>query len=172
MVDWSVVGLIFGGWSMELSEKKNQEKRYAQIDAHIQNWYDQWVYIDRLYAEFAQRFGLTLNALFALRTLIEHPEIRTQRELGQALLMPKQTVSSLLSALEKSGDISRTENRADKRIRTVELTQTGKAKATRMREALIRAEREAFILLPARDRDNLTRINRSLMAALTQTMRT
>ncbi|HEX2927987.1 MAG TPA: helix-turn-helix domain-containing protein, partial [Ruminiclostridium sp.] len=87
---------------MKLSDTSKQASK-AEIQAQIQSWYTQWLLVDRLYAAFAQRHGITSTAMFVLRMLLIMPESCTQCEICNSLTLPKQTVSCLLESLEKSG---------------------------------------------------------------------
>jgi DNA-binding MarR family transcriptional regulator len=76
----------------------------------------------------------------------------TQIEIGNKLLLPKQTVSLVLSGLEKKGYILRESNPKDRRNKIVKLTEEGAQYANCILEELRSMEIEAFASIPQEQR--------------------
>ncbi len=144
----------------------NEHNFNSQIQLQIQSWYTQWLLVDRLYASFAQQYGITSTAMFVLRMLLVMPESCTQRSICESLTLPKQTVSCLLESLEKTGYVEKKPDQLDKRSKLIGLTSKGRDYTKRVLAALNKAEAAAFLTLSENDRLEFTRINEALTKAL------
>jgi DNA-binding MarR family transcriptional regulator len=82
--------------------------------------------------------------LLALHVINEASLYCTQNEIRDKLFLPKQTVSLLLSGLEKKGYISRKLNPKDRRNKIIRFTEQGSQYANSILEELKLAETEAF----------------------------
>jgi len=84
-----------------------------QIRREIDEYYENWFRINRAYDRWAQRHGTSDNTLFALYTISACGDRGcTQRHICNEILLPKQTVSFILSKLEKQGLLRRREDPA------------------------------------------------------------
>ncbi|BDF58065.1 MarR family transcriptional regulator [Christensenellaceae bacterium] len=117
----------------------------AQIRSEIDEYYENWFRINRAYEDWAQRHGTSDNVLFTLHTISScGDEGCTQQKICSALLLPKQTVSFILSKLEKQGLVQRKPNPKDRRNNLVLLTESGWEYAQDMLAALEAAEVRAY----------------------------
>lgn len=98
---------------------------------------------DELYRNAARTVGLSDCAFWILYFLREHGAELTQRDICSAIYAPKQTVNSSLKKLEESGMIELTEG-ADRRSKSVGLTEAGKALAAETVDRVLRAEIRAM----------------------------
>ncbi len=151
------------------SDKMNPEK--AAIPAQIESWYTQWILVERLYTEFAKRYDIASSAVFVLRTILEHPAGCTQRFICEALIYPKQTVSSIIQTLLNKGFVLKRQSREDKRNFEIYLTEKGTVFVLDMMADLQKAEEEAFMAILPEDRDKFTQINEALTKALHTALR-
>ncbi|MDE5616845.1 MAG: winged helix-turn-helix transcriptional regulator [Clostridia bacterium] len=98
----------------------------------------------REYHVFATKLGLSdcaLNILYELR--VENRGI-SQKELGEALSLSKQTVNSAIKTLEEMGIVRLTEAREKNRTKLVVFTEKGDKFAADNIDKIIRAENVAF----------------------------
>ncbi|NRT80505.1 MarR family winged helix-turn-helix transcriptional regulator [Clostridium beijerinckii] len=99
-----------------------------------------------------------------LALLKTQPKI-SQKEISNHLDMSNQALSQLLTKLEKSGHISRTQSETDRRVMNIELTQTG-------REAAMQAEQskqdsdKIFNCLSDVEKNNLSEYLSKIIAEL------
>ncbi len=141
-----------------------------EIDEHIKSWYVQWLYIESLYSKYAGRYHLTRATMTALDEIYHHKDGCSQKEICQVLNIPKQTVSSVMSNLEKKGLVYKKDSVVDKRLRLYYLTQSGCVLCEKIIADLDKIEFEAFNQLSQKDRENFTRINERLTQLIEQGM--
>ena len=110
----------------------------------IRAYYDFWFGVNEAYEQWAKQRGLTANALFVLYTIFEQPKDCTQRLICERLLLPKQTVNTILDGLEKKGLVYRRPAETDKRNKLVCFTEDGQAFAQRLLGELAEAEGAAL----------------------------
>ncbi|WP_066646723.1 MarR family winged helix-turn-helix transcriptional regulator [Christensenella timonensis] len=144
-----------------------------QIRREIDEYYENWFRINRAYDRWAQRHGTSDNTLFTLYTISACGDRGcTQRHICNEILLPKQTVSFILSKLEKQGLLRRREDPADRRNNLVFLTAEGKAYADRLLSALEDAEIRAYQRMNAAQRKALMDGYAALAAAIEQSFGT
>lgn len=109
----------------------------------------------REYHLFAAQLGLSdcaLNILYELR--VENRSI-SQKELGEALSISKQTVNSAIKSLEDMGIVRMGERTQDGRTKLVEFTKQGEKYAEDNIDRIIRAERKSFDSLSQEAAENM-----------------
>ena len=141
-----------------------------EIDEHIKSWYVQWLYIESLYSKYAGRYHLTRATMTALDEIYHHKDGCSQKEICQVLNIPKQTVSSVMSNLEKKGLVYKKDSVVDKRLRLYYLTQSGCVLCEKIIADLDKVGCEAFNQLSQKDRENFTRIIERLTQLIEQGM--
>lgn len=82
----------------------------------IMRYYETWAGINAAYERFAARLGVTANLLYLLDLLCCVEQPLTQSEIGTRLGLPKQTVASMVSGLERKGYAVREVSSADHQI--------------------------------------------------------
>ena len=110
----------------------------------IMRYYETWAGINAAYERFAARLGVTANLLYLLDLLCCVEQPLTQSEIGTRLGLPKQTVASMFSGLERKGYAVREVSSADHRRRYVRLTEAGRACAQPLSDKICAFERAAF----------------------------
>lgn len=133
-----------------------------EIEEHIKSWYSQWLYIEHLYSKYASRYQLTKAAMTALDEIYHHEDGCCQRDIGHVLNMPKQTVSSIMSNIEKKEFVYKQPSILDKRQQLYYLTESGRLLCEELIATLDKIEYEAFKQLSKKDREDFTRINERL----------
>lgn len=117
-----------------------KEKIIEQIDSYYNSWFE----INSIYHTWAKKHGMQDTTLFVLYVIKNTVPYCTQSEICSKLFIPKQTVSQILSALEKGGYILKEANTKDRRNKIIKLTEKGTHFATSILEELKLAEIESF----------------------------
>lgn len=120
---------------------------------------------DEVYHLAAKSRGLSDGAFWLLYAVREADGLLTQRELGQRLYMPKQTVNSALKKLESEGVIE-LRAAADRRGKRVFFTEAGRALAERTVDPLFAAETRALKALSEPMQEEYLRLHRLYLEAL------
>lgn len=96
------------------------------------------------YEQFAKRHGLTTNGLLTL-TVIRFADVPcTQRLISKLLLIPKQTVSSIIASFKKQGYVAEKPSPSDGRAKMLVLTEEGAAFSDHVLSELSELERTAL----------------------------
>ena len=106
----------------------------------LKEQYRLWNRINALYSKWAKNHGMTYDALFVLYTIYHGNGKCRQKEICQEWSMPKQTVSSILKTFDKKGYLNYRQDMADRRGKTIDLTETGLQNAEPILKELERAE--------------------------------
>ena len=91
----------------------------TDIHRLLSRYYETWAGINAAYDRIAARCGVTSNVLYLLDTLYCAEAPMTQSEIGARLGLPKQTVASMVSTLERRGYAVREVAKDDHRRRHV-----------------------------------------------------
>ena len=116
----------------------------TDIHRLLSRYYETWAGINAAYDRIAARCGVTSNVLYLLDTLYCAEAPMTQSEIGARLGLPKQTVASMVSTLERRGYAVREVAKDDHRRRHVLLTDEGRAYAKPLSETVCAFEQAAF----------------------------
>lgn len=119
----------------------NEEKKFTEL---LDVYYQSWFKINDIYRIWARKHGIQDTTLFTLYVINESSTYCTQNEIRDKLSLPKQTVSLILSGLEKKGYILRELNTKDRRNKIVKFTERGSQYANSILEKLKSAELDAF----------------------------
>lgn len=111
---------------------------------YIDSYYDSYYRIDFLYYEWAADHGIRDTEMFVLYEIYMEKEECTQKQVAENLGYPKQTVSYILSKLEKQEIIYREKSPYDQRNNTIKLTENGKKIADQLIREMKQAEIEAY----------------------------
>ena len=132
-------------WEVRMEQEiKNSIAQYYRFWFGLNYWYEKW----------AKSKGMTSHMLFILYTVRSMEQSCTQRKICEALMLPKQTVSALLSALERSGCVVRSNDPTDHRNKLIRLTESGAEYAEQILEKLYQIERQAMVQLDAGERQS------------------
>lgn len=123
-----------------------------KIIEQINIYYEFWFRVNDVYRVWAQNHNMNETTVFVLYVINTSTPYCTQIEIGNKLLLPKQTVSLVLSGLEKKGFIFRESNPKDRRNKIVKLTEEGAQYANCILEELRSMEIEAFASIPQEQR--------------------
>ena len=89
-----------------------------------------------------------------------------QKEVGEALGLPKTTMTSAVKRLSTRGLVEQGSGARDARARTLRLTAPGQQLGSTLKEAQIRASMAILHSLPVRDRDRLVELLETVVAAV------
>lgn len=81
----------------------------------------------------------------------------TQKDIGRGCALDKSTVTSLLSRMESGGLVRREADEKDKRVTHIFLTELGKERAKRVKEAFEIVDEAAWGDIPQEERESFTR---------------
>lgn len=99
---------------------------------------DIWRRYDQVYSRWAERHGLSTNAMSLIEELHIRPEGMEPAVLADYLGIPRQTMTSTLDGLEAKGVIERCAHPTDRRRKLIKLTPDGRQKADDLVEAMHR----------------------------------
>lgn len=121
---------------------------------------------NRLYAEWFRRRGLSYVHFLVLDSVLRRPEGVEPTELAEEHLIPKQTVTGILDALEREGRIRRERCERDRRRTRVFLRPAGEAFALEVLRELNRYEQTAIADIPPEDMEKFNNVYAALVAKL------
>ena len=96
-----------------------------KANPEMQPYYDIWFGLQHLYEQWAKRYGLTAHAMFVLYCIAKGEGRCTQKQICEQLLLPKQTVHTILNGFEEKGWLVRQVMEMDKRNKHLLLTAKG-----------------------------------------------
>jgi DNA-binding MarR family transcriptional regulator len=128
-----------------------------KINEYIKIYYESWFRINNSYNIWTQTRGINYNTLFVLYEVYNNSINCTQRSICDNLLLPKQTVSTILKKLEQQEYIYREINERDRRNKIVKLTVKGMEFASDILTELEKAEVEAYENLSEEERYVVTK---------------
>ncbi len=123
-----------------------------EITDLIRKYYDDWFEINKIYYIWAKKHNISQKTLFVLYEILNSEAACTQTLICDHTSYKKQTVSQILSSLEKQKLIKREVNKTDKRNRFITLTPEGEVYARTFMEELKATEIKAFMLLTPKER--------------------
>lgn len=118
----------------------NKDEIIEQIDSYYNSWFE----MNSIYHIWAKRHGIQDTTLFVLYVINNTVPYCTQSQICNKLLLPKQTVSQILSGLEKEGYIIKEPNTKDRRNKIIKFTEKGINFATPILDELKLSEIESF----------------------------
>lgn len=86
---------------------------------------DIWQNIDSVYEYYAKQLGLNSTTLYLLH-IIDTSEPCTQKQICDIMMLPKQTVNTIVRDYQNKGLLETTESPEDRRRKHIRLTQQGK----------------------------------------------
>lgn len=136
------------------------------LDTPLCRHYDYAKRENRLYAEWFRRRGLSYLHFLVLDSVLRRPEGVEPTELAEEHLIPKQTVTGILDALEREGRIRRERCERDRRRTRVFIRPAGEAFARETLRELNRCEEAAIADIPPQDMEKFNNVYAALVAKL------
>ena len=135
-------------------------------------YYDFWFSCNALYEKWAKQQGITVNTLFVIYTVDAYPERCNQRLICEKLMLPKQTVNTILEALTKKGIVEKKADPSDKRKKRIVFTRTGTEYAGRLLKDLGAFEEKALGAMTREEREDFIRTSQIMLARLEEALNT
>ncbi len=142
------------------------DTRHGQFGALLGLTTRQW---RRAVDQQLQPFGLTEATWRPLLQISRTPEALRQKELAAALSLDSSAVVRLLDSLQAAGLIERREDAADRRAKSILLTDTGKAMVARVEESARQVRDIALVGISDADIATTMRVMRQINQTLTAT---
>lgn len=120
----------------------------------MDSYYDYWFGMSAFYESWAKKRGLTANGLFSLYVIHENPAC-TQRLICEKLLLPKQTVNTILESFEKKGYVLKKIVEEDRRNKHLILTPSGQSYTDELLSELFQFEERALLNMQPAERTAL-----------------
>ena len=139
------------------------------IDQKSREYCGIWQSLNLIYEDYARKAGVSYNSLYILNT-IATTEGCTQKHICEKTLLPKQTVNNVITSFYKSGYIALTELPENRRIKTIRLTEQGKAYADTLIPTIHQADRLAMQALTEAEQDTLLLLTKRYVAAFEAAM--
>lgn len=115
---------------------------------YLDEWTELWRLTDTLYDRQLKRWGLSLNAYFVLRLLLDTPERVEPAVIADKVSILRQSVTVLLNDFEKRNMIVRKESKADHRRKKILFTPGGRKFAEEVCAEITKIELEAIAGIP------------------------
>ena len=120
-----------------------------------------------LYDEYAKRQGMMMKTLLVLNALFYAKEGMTQAEICRRTFQSKQTVNSIVRNLWTDSYVTITESPEDRRNKTVQMTDAGRAYCEKAVRHITWAEDTAMALFSPEERKRLIDLSRTFTGNLT-----
>ena len=120
-----------------------------------------------LYDEYAKRQGMMMKTLLVLNALFYAKEGMTQAEICRRTFQSKQTVNSIVRNLWTDSYVTITESPEDRRNKTVQMTDAGRAYCEKAVRHITWAEDTAMSLFSPEEQKRLIDLSRTFTGKLT-----
>ncbi len=147
-------------------QKEMIPTKQEQMKQQIQSYYHFWFTANRIYEDWAKKQGLNSHALFILYELYHHIDGCQQKQICERLLLPKQTVHSILQVFEKKGLVNKKIDPQDQRGKLFFLTSDGHQYAASVLEQLSQLESMALQQMTPQQRRQMAQNNASFITNL------
>lgn len=114
---------------------------------------DLWRSYDQIYSDFAERHGVSTNAMSLIEELAIRPDGIEPAEAADYLGIARQTMTTVLDSLEKKGVIARSPHASDRRRKLVRFTPEGRVYAERLIDKLYEWELSALSAISREEQD-------------------
>lgn len=135
------------------------ESKEKFVKKSIDKHYDLCFAMNGFYHKWAKLHSLTDHSLFTLQVIDYYREECTQKFICEKLVLPKQTIASILEGFEKKGFIFKKINPKDKRNRLVSFTEEGELYAKPILNELEKIEIDMFGTLSREELRSLIEID-------------
>ena len=113
-----------------------------------------------LYDEYAKGNGILMKTFLVLNSLFYAKGGMTQKEIAEATHQSKQTVSQIVKNLQHDGYVTLQESEADRRNKTVTMTEAGRRYCERPVRHITQSEDRAMAMLAPEEQKQLVDLSR------------
>jgi DNA-binding MarR family transcriptional regulator len=124
-----------------------------------------------LYDEYAKGNGILMKTFLVLNSLFYAKDGLTQKEVAEATHQSKQTVSQIVKNLQHDGYVTLQESEADRRNKTVTMTDAGRRYCGRPVRHISQSEDRAMAMLSPEEQRQLVDLSRRFTENLTRLVR-
>ncbi len=124
------------------------------IEEQVQLFCSRWQGMNMVYEDYARTVDIPYTTLQILNYIVTVTDC-TQKVICDLTFLPKQTVNSVITSFYKKGLVVLKELPADRRTKTIHLTEAGQQFADRVIPKIRKAEYEAMERLNPEQRKNL-----------------
>ena len=118
----------------------------TQIDRCAEQFCTAWQGLIHIYEDYARTVNVPYTTLYVL-SLIAQTEGCTQKDICERSLTPKQTVNTIITGLYNQQMVELRQTAEDRRVKTVHLTEKGRAFAAGVLPQIRQAEHDAMASL-------------------------
>lgn len=136
----------------------------------VRESYAYWNGVNRLYSNWAKKYGLTYHSLYTLYAIFHNTKDCSQKKISEEWLMPKQTVHSILREFEEKQYIYFEVDENDKRNKVIRLTDKGKAHAETILPKLFTIEMKVMERMGNNKRKEMIESNNLFFQLLSEEM--
>lgn len=129
------------------------------IKSQLKDYYNFWFGMNNLYELWSKKHNLSYYSLFVLYIIKENQEKCTQKMICDQLLLPKQTVNTILNSFEKNGHVIRTVDERNKRTKLISFTKEGEVYSENILNELEQFEVKAMLKMTSEQRTQMAEIN-------------
>ena len=124
------------------------------IEDQVQQFCNRWQGMNMVYEDYARSVNVPYTTLQILNFIVTE-ENCTQKTICERTFLPKQTVNSVITGFYKKGLVVLRELPADRRTKTIHLTEEGQKFADEIIPQIRKAEYDAMERLTPEQRENL-----------------
>ena len=110
---------------------------------------------DKVFHELAVHYNLSDTSMWILYIIRETNYLLSQNEISEILHLSKQTINTPLKQLESDGYIKLKQSNEDRRVKVIELTESGVKLCSDTVDNIINIETEAFEVLSNEEAEQL-----------------
>lgn len=129
-------------------------------------YYNIWFGTNAIYEQWAKSQGLNNNLLLTLYLIKQYPNNCTQHLICDKLMLPKQTVNSILSGLENKNLVQKVMHPNDKRMKLLCFTKDGAIYAEKLLAKMNAFEETALLNMSKKEKQALVEGGYAWMNAL------
>ena len=129
------------------------------IKKQLDDYYDFWFGMNNLYEMWSKRHNLSYYSLFVLYIIKKKQGECTQKMICTELLLPKQTVNTILNSFENLGYIKKTIDENNKRNKFISYTEKGEIYSNEILDKLFEFEEKAMKKMTPKQRVQMAEIN-------------
>ena len=115
----------------------------SEIDEQVRLFCDCWQEMNLIYEDYARSLDVPYTTLYIF-SYIARNDGCTQKAICERTFLPKQTVNTVITGFYKKGWVTLVEDKNDRRIKLIRLTEDGKVYAAKVIPQISAAEREAM----------------------------
>ncbi len=135
----------------------------------VNNFWLIWHDLNAAYEDYARRSGLTCTQTYVIEMLARVPDC-TQKNICECTSLPKQNVNALIKKFVEDGIVELAPNEADRRNKTIHLTEKGEQLHQLVIPHIREAEIEAMQSLSEEEQNTMLRTLETYVSSLKENL--